>query len=142
MDTKNRRPKRVNAMSSLESRWGKNRAKLNKLSIKLPPQKVRHQFVLMYEFQGCQKATDFLSKYYKVKKTKIHYKTKSLTKHSIAWYCQNKTYLTKEGLKKRVVLHEFYHHLIYCKDIELLLREEERQARQYSRDFLRVKGDS
>jgi hypothetical protein len=35
-----------------------------------------------------------------------------------ACYFENKAYFTKRGLKKRTVLHELYHHIIYSKGIE------------------------
>jgi hypothetical protein len=51
-------------------------------------------------------------------------------------YNKNKTYFTKEGLNKRVILHELYHHLIDCNDLDLHLRVEEKEANNYSRAFL------
>jgi hypothetical protein len=132
----------VNILSSLESKWGKNRQSPNKLSVKLPSQKIRNTFLLIYEFKGCQKATNYLSEYYSIKKIKLLYKNKSITKYTIAWYSQDKAYLTNKGLKKRVVLHEFYHHLIKCKNIDLKLKQEEKEATLYAREFLQYRRDT
>lgn len=53
----------------------------------------------------------------------------------IAYYLEERAYFKKEGLNKRVVLHELYHHLVDCNDLELRLRAEEREANQYARSF-------
>jgi hypothetical protein len=48
----------------------------------------------------------------------------------IACYNQNKAYFTKEGLERRIVLHEVYHHLVYSKGLEIasILEEREKQT--------------
>jgi hypothetical protein len=55
----------------------------------------------------------------------------------LACYSQNKAYFTKRGLNKRTVLHEFYHHLVEIKGLELPERIEEKQANSYSSEFVK-----
>jgi len=52
-----------------------------------------------------------------------------------AVYFSNKAFFTKKGLKRRTVLHEFYHHLIETKGLELPERIEEKKAKEYARAF-------
>lgn len=54
-----------------------------------------------------------------------------------ACYFENKAYFTKRGLNKRTVLHEFYHHLVKIKELELPERIEEKQANSYATDFVK-----
>ena len=54
-----------------------------------------------------------------------------------ACYFKNKAYFKKRGLRKRTVLHEFYHHLIDAKGLEIPVRREEKEANSYAKDFLR-----
>lgn len=60
---------------------------------------------------------------------------KKKSNHWVACYCNNKAYFTKEGLKKKVVLHELYHHLIEAKALEFPLRTEEKEANNYAKSF-------
>jgi hypothetical protein len=53
-----------------------------------------------------------------------------------ACYFENKAYFTKRGLKRRTVLHEFYHHLVKTRGFELAERVEEKEANQYTKEFL------
>jgi len=41
------------------------------MRIKAPPRKIREEFLLIYELEGCQKAVDFLTKYYRIRRMKI-----------------------------------------------------------------------
>lgn len=52
-----------------------------------------------------------------------------------AQYYQNKAYVSKRGLNKRYVLHEFYHHLVDVKGWDLPSRIEEKDANHYAREF-------
>ena len=54
-----------------------------------------------------------------------------------AYYFENKAYFTKKGLKKRTVLHEFYHHLLEKKGLELPEHIEEKEAHSYAREFVK-----
>jgi len=52
-------------------------------------------------------------------------------------YFKNKAYFTKEGLKKRIVLHELYHHLIGKRDLKMSSRKEENEANSYASSFFK-----
>lgn len=111
------------------------------LSVKLPPKRVRGNFLIIYELKGCQKAVNYLTKYYCVKRMIIVLDGKSVGKKKsnnwIACYFKNRAYFTKEGLTKRIVLHELYHHLIEVRSLELSARTEEKEANDYARCFLK-----
>lgn len=111
------------------------------LSVNLPPKNVREKFLIIYELKGCQKATNFLTEYYCVKRMHIILNGRMVGKKKsnrwIACYNQNKAYFTKEGLERRIVLHEFYHHLVCLKGLEIASTLEEREANNYARAFLR-----
>jgi hypothetical protein len=111
------------------------------LSVKLPPKKIREKFLIIYELKGCQEATYFLTEYYKVRRMRIILNGRMVpnkkSKRWVAFYYHNKAYFTKEGLNKRIVLHELYHHLVDCNNLELKLRYEEKEANKYGRAFLR-----
>jgi hypothetical protein len=89
------------------------------LSIKLPPKRVREKFLIIYELEGCQKASDFLTEYYDVRKMRIILDGRRVSKKCYGLYFKNKAYFTREGLKKHVIMHELYHHLIEVKGFEL-----------------------
>jgi hypothetical protein len=55
-----------------------------------------------------------------------------------ACYFENKAYFTKRGLKKRMALHELYHHLVSAKGLDIPYRTEEKEANIYARDFLKI----
>jgi hypothetical protein len=106
------------------------------LRIRIPSKRIRERFWIIYELEGCQKAVNFLTVYYDVRRMKIVLDGKKVGKCYYAIYFRNKAYFTKRGLKKRTVLHELYHHLIKEKGLELSNSIEERQAISYARDFL------
>jgi hypothetical protein len=54
-----------------------------------------------------------------------------------AWYFENKAYFKNRGLKKRIVLHELYHHLVYSKELDKPQRVEEKEANNYAKEFLK-----
>jgi len=91
---------------------------------------------LVYELEGCQKAVDFLTKYYGVRRMKIRLDGRKVGNHCVAYYFQNRAYFTKRGLTKRTVLHELYHHFVYVNDLEMLKSKEERDANNYSKAFM------
>lgn len=41
------------------------------MHIKIPSKKIRGRFLLIYELESCQKAVDFLTKYYGVRRMRI-----------------------------------------------------------------------
>jgi hypothetical protein len=111
------------------------------MRIRIPPKRIREKFLIVYELQGCQKATDFLTEFYDVKKMKIILDGKRVGKRKVnrwvACYLKNRAFFTKEGLSKRVLLHEFFHHLVSAKGCELTQRIEEKEANAYAKLFLK-----
>ena len=108
------------------------------MRIRVPPKRVRERFLIIYELEGCQKAVDFLTEHYEVRRMKIILDGRKVGNGNIAIYFQNRAYFTKKGLKKRTVLHEFYHHLVYVNRLETSARKEERAADCYAKDILTV----
>jgi hypothetical protein len=107
------------------------------MGIRVPRKKVRKQFLIIYELEGCQKAVNFLSEYYGVKRMRVVLNGKKLGRNCEAFYFQNKAYFSKKSLKKRNVLHEFYHFLIESKGLEIPERVEESDANRFAKHFLR-----
>jgi hypothetical protein len=105
------------------------------LSVKLPSKRVREKFLVTYELEGCQKAVNFLAKYYKAKPMKIVFNGRKVCKGCIACYESNKAYFKRKGLEKRTVLHELYHHLIDAHELDLASRIEEKEANIFARKF-------
>jgi hypothetical protein len=62
---------------------------------------------------------------------------KKLGKNSEAFYLEGKAYFSKRSLKKRNVLHEFYHHLVETKGLEIYERIEEKQADGYASELVK-----
>jgi hypothetical protein len=106
------------------------------MRIRVPSKKIRERFLLIYELGGCQKAVDFLTKYYGVRRMKIELNGRKVGNHCVAYYFQNRAYFTRRGLTKRTVLHELYHHLIYANDLDMTGTREERAANSYSKAFM------
>jgi hypothetical protein len=90
-----------------------------------------------YELEGCQKAVDFFSKYYNVRRMRIILNGRRVGNGDRACYSENKAYFTKKGLNRRTVLHEFYHHLVDSKGLEIAIEKEERGANDFSKEFLK-----
>ena len=65
------------------------------MRIRVPSKKIRERFLLVYELEGCQKAVDFLAKYYGVRRMRIIPNGKKVGNGDIAVYFQNKAYFTK-----------------------------------------------
>ena len=51
--------------------YSRRKKATSQLSVKLPPKNVREKFLIVYELEGCQKAVNFLTEYYEVRKMKI-----------------------------------------------------------------------
>jgi hypothetical protein len=107
------------------------------MRIKVPPKRIRQKFLLNYELKGCQKAVDFLTEYYNVQRKRITLDGRKVGNGDFACYFENKAYFSKRGLKKSTVLHELYHHLAYSNGIEKPDRIEEKEANNFSKDFLK-----
>jgi hypothetical protein len=106
------------------------------MRIRVPSRKVRERFLLIYELEGCQKAVDFLTEYYGIRKMRVVLDGRKVGNGDIAVYFENKAYFTKRGLNKRTILHELYHHFVYASGLDLPETKEERNANNYAKDFL------
>jgi len=102
----------------------------------IPSKRIIKKFLLTYELKGCQKAIDFLTEYYKIRRMKIVVDGRRVGNGDEACYYENKAYFTKKGLNKRNVLHELYHHLAYVNDWDMSERMEERKANAYARKVM------
>jgi hypothetical protein len=113
-----------------------------KLSVKLPHKRVRERFWIIYELEGCQKAINYLTDYYGVCGMKIILNGKMVGRRKsndcVACYENNRACFTKEGLEKKTILHELFHHLMESKKLEISLCKEERESNSYANQFLRV----
>lgn len=56
------------------------------MRIRVPSKKIRDRFLLIYELEGCQKAVDFLTKYYGVRRMKIKLNGRKVGNRWIASY--------------------------------------------------------
>jgi hypothetical protein len=106
------------------------------MRIRIPSRKIRERFLLIYELEGCQKAVDFLTKYYRVRRMRIILNGRKVGNGDSAVYFKNKAYFTKRGLNKQNVLHELYHHVADIKRLEMSLAKEEREASKFARAVL------
>jgi hypothetical protein len=105
------------------------------MRIRVPSRRVRERFLLIYELEGCQKAVDFLTEYYGVRRMRIVLNGKRVGCGDIAVYSKNRAFFTKRGLRRRIVLHELYHHLVYAKGLNISQRIEEKCANSFTREF-------
>ena len=103
------------------------------LSVKLPPKKVQEKFLITYELEGCQKAVNYLTRYYRIRRMKIFFNGRKVGKGCIGLYIENCAYFKKEGLNRKIVLHEFYHHLVATGNLEMPMRREEKEANLFAR---------
>lgn len=107
------------------------------LSVRLPPKRIREKFLIIYELEGCQKAVNFLTEYYEVSKMIIVLDGKKVGGKYLGSYLENTAYFKKSGLKKQIVLHELYHHIVEVTSLEMPLRKEEKEANDYARYFFK-----
>jgi hypothetical protein len=107
------------------------------MRIRVPSKKIRERFLLIYELEGCQKAVNFLTKHYGIRRMRVILDGRKVGNGDIAVYFENKAYFTKRGLTKRTVLHELYHHLVHVNGLGVSERTEEKGANTYARDFLK-----
>jgi hypothetical protein len=106
----------------------------------IPSRKVCEKFWITYDMKGCQKAVDFLTRHYGIRRMKIVLDGKKVHKKSYLacyYYDRHTACFKKKGLTKRNVLHELYHHIVEARGLEMSSTEEERQASMYSCNFTR-----
>lgn len=105
---------------------------------RIPSSKVRQQFILTYELHGAQKAIDFLSRFYGLRRMKIVVDGRKTGKRNNACYDSETytAYFRKRAVDKKTVLHEFYHHLAYLSGWNGLARTEEKEADSFAKRIL------
>jgi hypothetical protein len=102
------------------------------MKIRIPSKKVCEKFHLTYELEGARKAVRILTKYYRIPEMKITLNGRRVMRACEADYFEGVACFTKRGLKKRNILHELYHHIIYYKNIEIPEKKEERKANSFA----------
>jgi hypothetical protein len=105
------------------------------MRIRVPSKKVRERFLLIYELEGCQKAVDYLTKYYGVRRMRIVVNGRRVGKGDFACYEENKAYFSKKGLTKRTILHELFHHFVFAYGLDMSETKEDREANRYAKNF-------
>jgi hypothetical protein len=106
------------------------------MRIRVPPKRIRERFLIIYELKGCQKAVNFLTDYYHVRRMRTVLDGRRVPRKCCGVYFENKACFKREGLKRRVVLHETYHHLVKAKGLEMPIGKEEKEANMYAKDFM------
>jgi hypothetical protein len=105
------------------------------MRIRVSSRRASERFLLIYEFEGCQKAVDFLTEYYVIRRMRIIVNSRRVGNRNLASYLPNKAHFTKRGLTKQTVLYELYHHLVYINGLEISQRIEEKDACSYTSSF-------
>ena len=105
----------------------------------IPSKRVVEKLLLTYELEGCQKAVNFLTKYYGVRRMKIVVDGRRVGNGDKACYDYDNytAYFAKRTVNKSNILHELYHHLAYVNDWDISERTEERKANAYARGVLK-----
>jgi len=60
------------------------------MRIRVPSKKVREKFLLIYELEGCQRAVDYLTKYYGVRRMRIFLNGRRVGNGDLACYEENR----------------------------------------------------
>jgi len=116
------------------------------MRMRIPSKKACEKFLLIYELEGCQKAVNYLTEYYGVRKLKLIVDGRRVMrtrthKTYLAHYYRNRAYFTKKSVTKRNVLHEVYHHLVDVYGLEMNRNKEEREAHRFVIEVLgRARG--
>lgn len=114
------------------------------MRLKRPFRNVCEKFHLTYELEGAQRAVDFLTRYYGVRRLELIVDGRKVVttrthKKYAAHYYKNKAYFVRRFLTKPTVLHETFHHLISAKIIDLPLGKEERMAEEFAKFVMKRK---
>lgn len=107
------------------------------MKVRVPPKRVREEFILTCELKGSQKGIDLLSEHYGVKTMKVILDGRRVGNGDLGCYYRNKAYFSRKGLNRRNLLHEFFHHLVETQGIEMPARTEEKGANSYAKAFFK-----
>ncbi len=107
------------------------------MKIRIPSKRVCEKFHLAYELKGAQIGVNVLTEYYRIPKMKIMLDGRRVMRACEADYFEGVACFTKIGLKKRLVLHELYYHIVENKNIETSEKKEEREANVFARAIIK-----
>jgi hypothetical protein len=107
------------------------------MRIRFPSRNVCERFHLTYELEGAQKGANVLTRYYRVRKMKIIVDGRKVYKAYLAEYVSNAAYFKRREIRKRLVLHELYHHIVEAKRLTMPSYEEERRADEFARKIMK-----
>lgn len=106
--------------------------------MKIPPKRIIEEFFLIYELKGAQRAVNYLTKYYGIRRMKLIVDGRRVGNGYEAEYFEGTATFTKRGFKKGNVLHELYHHLVYTCEWETDENKEEGHANHFAREILKT----
>lgn len=108
------------------------------MRIRIPSKKVCEKFHLTYELKGAQKGVNVLARYYKIRGMKIILDGRRVGNGDKACYNYDgyTAYFSKRGLDKFNVLHEFFHHLVAKRVIEIDEKYEEKAADRFAKEIM------
>jgi hypothetical protein len=78
-----------------------------------------------------------LARAYGIKRMKIILNGRKVGNGDDACYFESKAYFSKKGLNKSTILYELYHHLIEAKGLEMPYRKKEKEANNYTSEFVK-----
>jgi hypothetical protein len=107
------------------------------MRLRFPSKNACERFHLTYELQGAQKGANVLTRFYRVRSVKIVVDGRRVYKAYSAEYLRNRAYFKRREIRKRLVLHELFHHIVEAKGLTMPLYEEERRADEFARKVLR-----
>lgn len=109
------------------------------MRLRFPSRNVCERFHLTYELLGAQKGANVLTSYYRVKRMKVVVDGRRVSKGYSAEYLGNRAFFKRREIRKRLVLHELYHHIVEAKGLKMTIRKEERLADEFARKVMRRK---
>lgn len=116
---------------------GSRKAESIPLHVGLPVKRVIAKFNEVYELEGAQKAINLLTRYYHVRKLRIVLDGRRVPRQCCAVYFEDTAYFRREGLRRRVVLHEAYHFFVEAQGYDLGSCTEEKEANAFASRFLK-----
>jgi hypothetical protein len=107
------------------------------MRLRFPSRSVCERFHLTYELEGAQKGANLLTSYYRVKRMKVVVDGRRVSKGYYAEYYRNNAYFKRREIRKRLVLHELYHHIVEAKGIVMASKKEEMLADEFARKVMK-----
>lgn len=106
--------------------------------MRIPSKKIRDKFRSLM-WKDIQKAVNLLCSYYDMPKIKLIFDGRKIG-GDYGMFDSDIPSITLNGshLTDRAVLHEFFHYVVWYKELDLSEKEEEFGAREFAREFLRA----